>query len=225
MSKIFLFFILTYLFGNPFIALLVILLIIYFVDRKFVGLFPNLLKPWQRYRQMRLLKREIELNPHHARNKLDLGNFLLEKKRYRQALPYLQSAAERLDDQAEAQYALGLALTKLGEKERGIEQIHRALEMNPRLRYGEPYLQLAGYYRQEGQPDLAKEALFQFHQVNTSSSEAYYRLGELHRLAGEKDEARSAYDEAITNYRTSPKFKRKSERRWALLSWIRKTFG
>jgi tetratricopeptide (TPR) repeat protein len=224
MSKLFLFFLLTYIFGNPFIALLVILVLVYLLDRQFVGLFPSLFSPWRKYRQIQAMKREIELNPHHVRNKLDLGILLLEKKKYREALIYLEPAAERLDDQAEAQYAYGLALLKSGAHEKGLEQIQRALDMNPRIRYGEPYLVLASFYQTRQQTESAMKYLTQFQQVNSSSSEAHYRLGEIYREVGEREQAIRAYNEAVINYRTSPKFRRKTERRWAILAWFRRSF-
>lgn len=222
MSKILLFLLLTYVFGNPFIGLIVLLILLYFLDRQFVGVFPSITKPLKNARQRSALAKEIALNPHHARNRLDLGILWIEKGKYAKALPYLETAAQRLDDMAEAHYYYGLALLQTGEEELGLASIEKALALNPRVVYGEPYLVLAQHYRSKGEANQAKAALQSFHGINSSSSEAYYRLGEIHREAGEKDSARRAYEEAIENYRLSPKFIRKKERRWAVLAWFRK---
>lgn len=222
MSKLFLFFFLSYLLGNPIIAFIVILVLIYVVDRRFIGISPSLTKPFHRNRRIQALKREIELNPHHIRNKQDLGHLYLEKNQFRKALPFLTAAAEKMDDSAEVFYDLGVALIGLGQVDEGLSRIDRALELNPRVGYGDPYLFLARFHQSQGNQEKAASMLTRFHEVNASSSESYYRLGELYRAAGEQSRAREAYNEAIANYRISPRFKRKRDRRWAILAWWRK---
>jgi uncharacterized protein HemY len=53
MSKFILFSLLWWLVGNPFLALLILVVVIYALDRRFVGIFPSLTKPWKRRRNER----------------------------------------------------------------------------------------------------------------------------------------------------------------------------
>ncbi|MOA49630.1 Tetratricopeptide repeat protein [compost metagenome] len=60
--------------------------------------------------------------------------------------------------------------------------------------------------------------LEQFRQVNSSSCEAYYRLGQLYEQLGRGEDARRAYRETLQIYRSLPKYNKRKQRRWAILA-------
>lgn len=221
MGKFFLFALLWWLFGNPIIALVVLLVLFYFVDRRYVGLLPSLTRPLRQSRRLSRLRQEIGAQPHHAGNKLEAARILIEQKKYREALHYLESIRERMEDSAEVLYELGLCRLKLGSVAEGEALILEALEKNPRVKYGEPYLRLGEAFR-DADPDKAVRYLESFREVQSSSCEAYYRLGQLYAQLGRTEEARRAFREAVDIYRGLPKYKRRTERRWALLSYLKR---
>ncbi|MBO8171039.1 MAG: tetratricopeptide repeat protein [Bacillaceae bacterium] len=220
MSKFFLFALLWWIIGNPIIAILVLLIILYFVDRRYVGLFPNLAKPVKRNRRIARLKQELSLNPHDTSNKLELARLYIEKNHYKQALPYLQDARKKMPDSDEVLYELGLCYLKLGDIEKGEQMIREALEDNERLKYGEPYLKLGEAFLHTDN-EKALHYLETFKQIHASSSQAYYLLGQLYARMGKEAEAKKAFAEAVEIYKGLPKYKKRTERRWALLARLK----
>ena len=57
MGKFIGFVLLWQLLGNPFIAILVLLVIGYFLERRFIGLTPSIGKPFKRNRRLSVLPR------------------------------------------------------------------------------------------------------------------------------------------------------------------------
>jgi tetratricopeptide (TPR) repeat protein len=221
LAKIFIFLLLWRLTGNPFLAVLVLLVILYFIDRRFIGLTPSLTRPFKRNRRLNQIKFELLTHPHNTSGKLEAAWLLIEKKKYAQALLYLEEVNRVLEDSAEASFATGLCYLKLGDLEQGEKWVLQSLSINPRVRYGEPLLRL-GEALAEVQPEKALKYLQQFREVQSSSCEAYYRLGQLYEHIGRKAESRLIYKETLDIYHGLPKYKRRTERRWALLAWWKK---
>ena len=115
MQSFFLYYILSMLFGNPVTAILFLAFIYLIVDRRFIGLLPDFTRPLRRKSRMRQLRTTVALNPANASAQLELGQLLMERKRYREALPFLQQAGKKLEDHASAQFYLGADLVRVGE--------------------------------------------------------------------------------------------------------------
>ncbi|MFK7691743.1 tetratricopeptide repeat protein [Paenibacillus sp. HJGM_3] len=220
MVKILGFVLLWRLLGNPFLALLVLLIVLYLLDRRYVGLFPSFVKPLKRNRRLAQLRQELAANPHHTSSKLEAARLLIEKKRFREALGYLEQVRPIMEDSAEVVYEMGYCLVKLGETDEGVRLMVQGLEMNPRLKYGEPYLRLAEAVG-TADPERAIGYLEQFRREHSSSCEAYYKLGKLYTQLGREDEAKLAFRETGSIYRSLPKYMRRKERRWAMLAWLK----
>jgi tetratricopeptide (TPR) repeat protein len=109
---------------------------------------------------------------------------------------------------------IGLCRLKLGQLEEGEKAMLQGISMNSRVHYGEPYLRLAEAFSGVS-PEKALGYLGDFRQVHSSSCEAYYRQGQLYEQLGRKEDAKQAYQEAARIFRALPKYKRKSERKWA----------
>ena len=221
MTKFFLFYLLFRLTGNPLIAIVLILVIAYLADRRFVGIFPSVTRPFVVRKRMSLLQNSLRLNPHDTSSKVELARLLLERKRYAEALPLLQDASRVMSDSAEVTYEHGYCELKLGHLAEGEALVLKALELNPRTYYGEPYLRLAEAFAST-EPDKAISYLESFHAIHSSSVEGYYRLGQLYAMLGKTNEAKRAYQEAAAIYKGLPAYKKRMERKWAWLSSLKK---
>ncbi|MEX1031662.1 MAG: tetratricopeptide repeat protein [Paenibacillaceae bacterium] len=217
MTKLFLFGLLFWLFGNPFVALLVLLIVLYLLDRRYIGIFPNVFRPFQLTQRLRRIRQELSLSPYNASLKLQAARILLEKRRYSDAMVLLDELIPVMNDSAEVWFEAGRCRLKLDDLSLGESHILQALQLNPRVRYGEPYLRLGEAYANVDQAK-ALRYLRQFQEIHSSSCEAYYRLGLVLEMIDQKGQAKQAYQEAITIYQSLPKYKRKSERRWAWLA-------
>ncbi len=219
MAKWILFSLLWWITGNPIVAVLLLLVIVYLLDRRFIGLSPNVFKPFQLSRKASRLKQTLQSNPHDTSAKLELARILNEKKKYAEAKTYLEQIVDIRRDSADVHYELGLCCLKLGQLEQGTASMNEALRLNPRVKYGEPYLRLGEAYA-AGQPERAVSYLEQFRELHSSSCEAYYRLGRLYRRLGRADKAKAAFQEALQIYKALPRYSRRAQRRWALLAWL-----
>ncbi|MDR9854479.1 tetratricopeptide repeat protein [Paenibacillus sp. VCA1] len=221
MGKILGFMLLWRLLGNPFLAILVLLVIVYLLDRRFVGIFPSLTKPFKRMGRISKLRTQIGMNPSDVSSKHELARLLIERKKDDEALKLLLSIQPQSEDSAEFWDDLGTVYLRQGNIGEGEACILKALEMNPRVKYGQPYLRLAEVYKHS---DRAKavEYVHRFQEIHSSSCEGYYLLGMMYKSLDRKEEARAAFQESIDIYRSLPKYKKRQERKWAVLSMIKK---
>ncbi|MEB3100292.1 tetratricopeptide repeat protein [Ferviditalea candida] len=220
MGKFMIFSLLWWITGNPLLALLVLLIIVYVLDRRFVGVFPDISRPFKLNRRLAKLLQELRVHSHNTSGKLEAARILIEKKRFGEAKAYLEQIVPVMEDSAEVLYELGLCHLKLGELEVGEKLMQKALSINPRVKYGEPYLRLGEAFL-KADPGKALHYLENFRKEQSSSCQAYYLLGKLYNELGRKEDANRAFREISEIYRVLPKYKRKQERRWVLLSRFR----
>lgn len=207
--------------GNPFLALIILLVILYFLDRRYVGIFPSVTKPFRRMRQISKLRTTISLNPNDVSSKFELARNLAERKKYKEAQDLLLQIEDRYEQSAEYWVELGHVNLKLGIVGEGEAQILRGLEINRKAQYGQPYLRLAETFRHTDH-DKALHYVTQFQEIQSSSSEAYYLAGSMYKALGRTDDAKRAFTESIAIYRSLPKYKKRQERGWAIRSYFAK---
>lgn len=223
MSKLMLFILLTWLIGNPWIAIIILLAVLYFIDRRFIGVFPSISRPFKRYRNISKLRQRLSLSPFDVSAKRELAGLLLERKKYKEALALLEEARDYSEISAEFWDDLGTATIGLGRLDEGEAMKLQAVRLNERVRYGQPYLTLALAFK-EANPEKALSYVGKYGEIQSSSSEACYLLGSLYRSLGRKEEANQAFRESIAVYRSLPKFKKRHERKWAVRSWFSSLF-
>jgi uncharacterized membrane protein len=85
LGKFLLFGLLWSILGNPFLAFIVLIIILYMLDRRFIGLSPSLVKPLRRMGRIRKLRHQLDMNPNDLTSKLELAKLLIEKKSFRSA--------------------------------------------------------------------------------------------------------------------------------------------
>lgn len=215
------FLLLSRLVGNPVLALIILLVILYFLDRRYVGILPSLSKPFRRSRQISKLRTVIMQNPNDVTAKFDLARLLTERKRYSESKELLTAIVDRYETSAEYWVELGYANLKLGLLSEGEAQMLKGLEINRRAQYGQPYLRLAETFRHTDH-DKALHYVSQFQEIQTSSSEAYYLAGSMYKALGRGEDAKRAFAESLAIYRSLPKYKKRQERGWALRSYFAK---
>ena len=215
---------LWYIFGNPFIAILVLLLILYMLDRRYVGLTPSMVKPFQRMKRISKLKQELNANPHDLSTKHELSRLLIERGKYEEARKWLEPMQDRMEHSAEFWDDLGTCYMYLGEPERGEAAIQKALELNPRVKYGQPYLRLARFYARSDK-QRALESLKAFGSIHSSSCEMYYRMGCIYAEMDRKEEAKASWEEAIRLYHALPKYMKRKERSWMIKSRLKAMYS
>lgn len=214
MNRVFLFFLLSWLLHNPILALLIVAALslpgyLYASGRMF-RLFRRF-RHWQEIQQLRQI---VAVNPHNVTAQTDLGRELALAGRYREALDHLRAAEPRSADSAETLYFLGYSLLRLDDWEQGSGYIQRALEIDPKFRYGEPYLRLGDYYFDRKQFAEALPYYETFRSIHTSSGEGLYKLGRCYHEVGRFAEAREALTDAVEAFRTGPRYKRREDRPW-----------
>ncbi|ETT50851.1 tetratricopeptide repeat protein [Paenibacillus sp. FSL H7-0350] len=221
MIKILGFLLLYRLLGNPILALIILLVVLYFLDRRYVGILPSFSKPFRRSRQMSKLRTTIAQNPNDVTARFDLARLLIERKRFSEAKELLTAIADRYETSAEYWVELGYANLKLGQLPEGEAQMLKGLDINRRAQYGQPYLRLAEIFRHVDQ-DKALHYVSQFQEIQSSSSEAYYLAGSMFKTLGRTEDAKLAFNESLAVYRSLPKYKKRQERGWALRSYFAK---
>ncbi|XID95951.1 tetratricopeptide repeat protein [Paenibacillaceae bacterium WGS1546] len=220
MSKILIFFGLTWLLGNPFVAIIVLLIVFYILERRFIGLSPSLIRPLRRRSSIAKWKRQLEMSPHDVSAKSELARLLIESGKYVQAREILLGIQSQMDHSAEYWSDLGTCDLALGRLEDGEKHMANALAISQKVKYGQPYLRLAESFA-KSDPDKAIAYLQQFKGVNSSSCEAYYRLGTIYASLGKAEEASVAFNECRQLYRSLPKYMKRHERKWALRAFFR----
>ena len=215
LSKFFLFYLLYWLLGNPLIALLIILILYFTIDRTFFGFIPDPFKAFKKAGRIRELQKMVAINPHDARSLKELGICMIDKKDYPKAREYFEKAVSKLSDDPEFNYYYGLAVARCGDIEKGRELLDSALIHSPGLKYGEPYIMFAEVYIENGDFSSALSLLERFEKIHSSSSRGFYQLGFVKMKLGRKEEGTAYLKKAIEAFKASPRFKRKVDRKWA----------
>lgn len=220
MSKFILFYILYWLTGNPLLALAVIVILILTVDRAYLSFIPDPFKALRRSSRIGQLRKIVSINPHDGRSLKELGVLLVERGDFGKAAECFRKAETKMSDDPEFNYYYGIAEARTGDIGKGRELVEKSLNSSPGLRYGEPYLMMAEVYISRHDYRDALPLLERFVEIHSSSSRGFYRLGFVKMKLGMKDEGIAFLRKSIRVFKSSPLFKRRVDRKWALKARI-----
>ncbi len=166
------------------------------------------------------LKQQIQANAANVTARRDLAEIWLQRMRPRAALRLLEEAGRRAQEDPEILYLTGVARLRIGDAEGALEPLVKAVDIDPRIRFGEPYLVAAQALVRLRRLEEAEDALLRYVRVNTSSIEGLVRLAQVERERGEREAAKNALREAFLTWHQVPPFRRRKDFGW----WVRGQF-
>src|SRR5262245_25737095 len=171
MKGFFLFWLLTMLLGNPLLALMVLLIGFWVLDRSTWRLLPDPRVLFNRHTRQKRCERDIAVNPGDVDARLELAKILLDRGKPKEALAQIASARPKLDGVAEADFVEGLAHLRAGDPAAAIEPLGRALRLDPGLHAHEALLRLAEARAGSGDRGGAGEAFDRYLSEHPTSVE------------------------------------------------------
>lgn len=181
---------------------------------------PDFVKPLNRWNKIARLKRELEFSPAPGQLLYEIGALQVENGNVQEGLQNLEKAHDLIEDHPDVEYYLGVARIKTGALEAGKEALEKALELNPKIQYGFPYVYLLEYSLKR------KEAQMQIDEYMDKINEngnprIYYETGVIYQKEGYIEEAKQMFREVLVSFRNSPRFLRKQQRYYAIMAKIR----
>lgn len=215
MSKLFIFYLLMRLTGSPIGALVILVVFWWGIDRAAIGLLPDPVRVWRRWRRTSELRRALAVNPHDRRARLELASLLVERRGHTEAIEILKPNVAAGDHDAETLYVLGVACFGAGRAEQGEVFLGEAREADANFRLGAVDLELGRWRLANGDARGAREALEKFCEKRTGTVEGRVLLARAIDATGDASGAKAMNERAWDEYVTLPGFKRREERLWA----------
>jgi tetratricopeptide (TPR) repeat protein len=214
-----LFMLLSILTGNPLLALVIMLLIFFFAERRFIGILPDFFEPLRRANRVRQLHKEVEVNPANGEAYLELGETYFRQGKYGQASSFLENASNKMAGHPLFHFYLGASYYHLGKIEEGKKEIEKAVQANPKAISGEPYIYLIRIFLEEKQPDAAIEHAYK-QLLFYGSPRTFYQASKLFLGANDKVRASRLFRETLDNYEACRGSLKRLYRKWAIRSKI-----
>jgi tetratricopeptide (TPR) repeat protein len=162
----------------------------------------------------RRLTAQVSANPANATARRDLARLHLERFRPGRALALLDEALARHPDDAEMLYLKGLSHLRAGQADRALEPLVRAVSIDPRVGFGDPYKAAGDALIALGRVDEAEDAYERFTETNTSSIEGYFKLAKARGRLGDREGASAVLHELFDTHRQLPAYSRRRQLGW-----------
>ncbi len=182
-----------------------------FVLRRWI---PNPMAYFRTFGRISTLKRQIEANPANATARRDLALIYLDRMRPGTASVLLADARKRFPEDPELLFLSGLASCRKGDYEAALGPLVKSVELDPRLRFGEPYLLAGDALMALGRTEEAIDAYDRFLSTSSSSIEGFVKKARAHGKAGEKDAQQKDLKEALSTWGQIPGFQRRRQVGW-----------
>jgi predicted Zn-dependent protease len=181
-----------------------------------------LLRTWGKIQS---LPAQIEANPANVTARRNLAIVWLDRLRPRRALELLDGARQRFPKDAELLYLTGVARLRCGDAEGALEPLVQSVEIDPKLRLGDPYLAAAEALLALGRIEEADDALERYTQANSSSIQGYVLLADTREKLGNADGAKQAIKEALSTWKSLPSFRKRGQWYWWARAWFERLMG
>ena len=192
-------------------------LVVLFLLRRWI---PDPLVLFRTFGRIQVLRRQIAANPANVTARRDLAMVYVERLRPGRALELLEEARKRFPDDAELLYLTGLAHFRKRQPEQALDPLVRAVAMDPRVRFGEPYLVAGDALTALGRHEEAVDAYEHFVERSSSSIEGHVKLALALRRTGDRKAADGALEEAFRTWAEVPGYRRRKELGWWFRAWL-----
>jgi tetratricopeptide (TPR) repeat protein len=194
------------------------------IDRKFIGILPDYFKPFQRWWKIATLKRQLGFTPSPGQTYYELGALQVESGNMQEGRRNLERAHELMADHPDIEYYLGLARIRTNALDEGKAALEHAIHLNPKIKYGFPYVYLIEYSLQRNEPqekiDGYMDKIDEY-----SNPQMLYELGTIFQKAGCTEKAKEMFRQVQVSLRHSPAFMKKQYRYYAIMAKIREVLN
>lgn len=196
--------------------------VVFFLLRRFI---PDPLVVMRTLGKMGGLKRAIESNPANVTARRDLAMIYLQQSRPSAALEKIEEGLKRFPADAELLFLKGSALHAKGRYEEATRPLVQAVQTDPRLRFGEPYLLAGDCLARTGRFDEAIDAYDRFLSVNSSSIEGHVKKARAHAKTNEPEASKREIKEALCTWNQIPGFQKRAQFGWWLRAQLARITG
>jgi len=176
-------------------------------DFGFMG--GNSVRGFSRRRHIRTLEATVLENPS-AGNYEQLGDLLLDEKKYARARECFDAALKQRTDSLDPFYRRGVAAFELGDAAAALPDFERVVKADPKYDYGRVRLDYARALDATGRD---ADAMAAFGNVS-NTTEALCFAAEYFAAHGRTAEAKELLDTVLARKRTMPAYQKRRERPW-----------
>ncbi|MEA2568456.1 MAG: hypothetical protein QOI24_457 [Acidobacteriota bacterium] len=170
------------------------------------------MKGVSRRNRIRMLEAIVLENPS-AGNYEELGELLLEEKRYARARECFDAALSSRSDHIDPFYRRGVCAYHLGDYAEAIADLERTVTVDPKYDYARAPKYLAQSLAKAGRIDEASAAFDRLLAV-TSTSEALIAAADFFAENGRANDARELVTRILARRATMPRYQKRRERAW-----------
>ena len=177
-----------------------------------LGLMGHSMKGFSRRKRIRMLEGMILDNPS-AGNYEELGDLLLEEKRYARAREAFDHALAVRTDHVDPFYRRGLAAFEMADFPAALSDFEHVVKSEPKYDFSRAQLFYARSLAATGRPQEASAA---FERVlgSSSSTEALLAAAEFFAEQGRTAEAKELLDRVLARRASMPAYQKRRERPW-----------
>jgi hypothetical protein len=175
-----------------------------------LGLMRHSMGGFSRRKRIATLRATVLENPS-AGNYEELGDLLLEEKKYREARDCFNHALEQRTDHIDPFYRRGIAAFEMGDVATALPDFERVVKTDAKYDYSRARLYYARSLAGVGRTDEAAKV---FETLTEGTTEALCYAAEFFAQHGRKDEARTLVERIAARKRTMPAYQKRRERPW-----------
>lgn len=206
---------LWFLTGSPVAAAILLLLFWLVTDWFTFGFARRILRLALNVRSGFRLERLLAVNPHDRKARFDLGELLVEQRRFGKAIDTLKPLLAEQPDDLPALFAMGQACLGAGAVAQGELFLSTVEQAQPDFRLGTAPLEIGRARLGRGDGKGALEPLRRYLEAHPSSVEGRFLLSRALAATGDRAAAAAERSRAWREYSTSLPYQRRQDRLWA----------
>jgi hypothetical protein len=177
-----------------------------------LGLMGHSMKGFSRRKRIRALRAMVVENPS-AGNYEELGDLLLEEKKYAEARTCFDEALRQRTDHVDPFYRRGIAAFQMGDAATALSDFERVVKTDPKYDYNGAQLYYARSLAATGRTEDAARS-FEKLVGSGGTTEALCHAAEFFAAQGRMAEAKELVDRIAKRKLTMPAYQKRRERPW-----------